>query len=71
MPTASRVLSSLPIVRGWETFQQSGKVLDVFKKVSHPLIPCGCKDYVKSGKLGNFFYKKILKDIIEFISQKN
>ena len=55
MPTAARVLSSLLIVRGWETFHQSGKVFDVFEKVSHPSNPCGCKAQHHRWESGKLF----------------
>ena len=53
--TVSRVLAFLPNVRGWETFYQSGKVLGVFEKVSHPQIPCGCKAESHKWESGKLF----------------
>ena len=53
--TVSRDYAFLLIIRGWETFYQSGKLLAVFLKVSHPQIPCRCKAQSHKWESGKLF----------------
>ena len=65
--TVSRVKAFLQRVRRWETFYQSGKLLGIFKKVSHPQIPCRCKAQSHKWESGKLFLQIIFarhKDII-------
>ena len=53
--TVSRDFAFLHLIRGWETFCQSGKLFSDFEILSHPQNPCGCRAQSHKWESGKLF----------------